>query len=159
MNTKVDGFMLNHFNENVTYDVSQFLAKNMEDFHRDTIIMFDKSNLELAKQIGGGRKKKKKRTTTGTFVLQIGKLMKNLESSDPFFIYCIRPNLVKSKTIWTQSVVQHQLTNAHIVQVLNGTKRKKLIVDTEEKKNDNVHADQQQQEKKAENKDTGETEQ
>ena len=66
---KFDGFMLNHFADDVTYDASKFLAKNMEAVHPDTAKMLQKSNYEMAKQIGGGSggKKKKILTVTGTF--------------------------------------------------------------------------------------------
>merc|ERR1711972_507268 len=45
-------------------------------------------------------------------------LMKNLSSTEPYFVRCVNPNMVKSSTIWTESVVEHQLRCGGLVEAL-----------------------------------------
>ena len=94
-NGKFVGFIINHFADEVAYDSTSFLIKNMESVHPDTGKMFNKSNYLLAKQIGGtkgvvsgnhgGKKRRKKLSVTGTFLRGIKTLMKNLKATEAFF--------------------------------------------------------------------------
>ena len=122
-NAKFIGFTINHFADEVAYDAASFLVKNMESVHPDTAKMFNKSNYLLAKQIGGtkgagGKKRRKKLTVTGTFSRGIKTLMRNLKATEPFFVRCVNPNTVKSKQVWTESVVEHQLRCGGLVEAL-----------------------------------------
>merc|ERR1712217_142251 len=44
--------------------------------------------------------------------------MKNLKSTEPYFVRCVNPNMVKSSTVWTESVVEHQLRCGGLVEAL-----------------------------------------
>merc|ERR1712115_417440 len=48
---KFDGFMIQHFADSVTYDISNFLVKNMESVHSDTNKMIKKSSEPIFKEI------------------------------------------------------------------------------------------------------------
>ena len=48
--------------------------------------------------------------------------MKNLRSSESHFVFCINPNMVKSGTVWTESVVEHQLRCRGLVEALKSSK-------------------------------------
>ena len=113
------GFIIYHFADNVCYDASKFLAKNMEAVHPDTAKMMKKSKIALISQIAGKKDtSKKKLTVTGKFWKGIKTLMKNLKATEPYFVRCVNPNMQKSSTIWTESVVEHQLRCGGLVEAL-----------------------------------------
>lgn len=107
---KFDGFEIKHFADLVAYDITKFLVKNMESVHPDTAKMMKKSKMQLIKDIGGtGPKGRKKKSVTAVFHGGIKTLMKNLHATEPYFVRCVNPNMQKSSTIWTESVMEHQL--------------------------------------------------
>merc|ERR1712130_445099 len=116
---KFDGFEIKHFADMVSYQIDKFLVKNMEAVHPDTAKMLKKSKTVLVKEIGGqGQKGKKKKSVTAVFAGGIRTLMKNLKSTEPYFVRCVNPNMVKSSTVWTESVVEHQLRCGGLVEAL-----------------------------------------
>ena len=116
---RYEGFEITHFADLVAYDISKFLVKNMEAVHPDTAKMLKKSKTVLVKEIGGqGQKGKKKKSVTAVFAGGIRTLMKNLSSTEPYFVRCVNPNMQKSSTIWTESVVEHQLRCGGLVEAL-----------------------------------------
>eukprot|EP01083_Nonionella_stella_P251833 868426_1 len=102
---------IKHYADVVTYDVSQFLPKNMLFVHRDIAKMVKKSESALVKNIANSmsKKRRKKHSVTGLFNRQIRTLLKNLHCAEPFFIHCIQPNEMQSPDIWDRELVQHQL--------------------------------------------------
>jgi len=44
--------------------------------------------------------------------------MKNLKETEPFFVRCVNPNMVKSAKIWDEKVVEHQLRCGGLVEAL-----------------------------------------
>jgi len=116
---RYDGFQIKHFADTVAYDISKFLVKNMEAVHPDTAKMMKKSKTVLVKEIGGQTSKsKKKKSVTAVFAGGIRTLMKNLSSTEPYFVRCVNPNMQKSSTIWTEKVVEHQLRCGGLVEAL-----------------------------------------
>merc|ERR1712048_526753 len=116
---KFDGFEIKHFADTVAYDITKFLVKNMEAVHSDTAKMMKKSKCVLVKEIGGtGPKGRKKKSVTAVFHGGIKTLMKNLHATEPYFVRCVNPNMQKSSTIWTESVVEHQLRCGGLVEAL-----------------------------------------
>ena len=81
--------------------------------------MLKKSKTVMVGKIGGrGQKGKKKKSVTAVFAGGIRTLMKNLSSTEPYFVRCVNPNMQKSSTIWTESVVEHQLRCGGLVEAL-----------------------------------------
>eukprot|EP01084_Bolivina_argentea_P260184 439294_1 len=123
---KFDGFMINHFADDVTYDVSKFLIKNLESQHSDTNKMIKKSSESIFKEINGvdaasGRRRRRKKNTksvTAVFSKGIKTLMKNLNQTEPYFVRCINPNKQKSSKVWTESIVEHQLRCGGLLEAL-----------------------------------------
>merc|ERR1712154_20534 len=116
---KFDGFEIKHFADIVAYDITKFLVKNMESVHPDTAKMMKKSKMQLIKDIGGtGPKGRKKKSVTAVFHGGIKTLMKNLHATEPYFVRCVNPNMQKSSTIWTESVMEHQLRCGGLVEAL-----------------------------------------
>ena len=119
-----DGFEIKHFAgaDDVAYDISQFLTKHtMNSRHADTAQMMKKSEIALVKEIGGrgtSRRRRKKKTVTAVFANGIRTLIRNLHATEPYFVRCVNPNRQKSSSIWTESVVEHQLRCGGIVEAL-----------------------------------------
>merc|ERR1712176_366707 len=66
----------------------------------------------------GGPKGRKKKSVTAVFWSGIKTLMKNLHATEPYLVRCVNPNMQKSSTIWTESVVEHQLRCGGLVEAL-----------------------------------------
>ena len=122
---KFDGFMINHFADDVTYDISKFLIKNSEQVHGDTNKMIKKSTEQIFKEINGvdglskqRRRSKKKKSVTAVFYSGIKRLMKSLNQTEPYFVRCINPNKQKSNKVWTESIVEHQLRCGGLIEAL-----------------------------------------
>merc|ERR1712228_760684 len=120
---RFNGFSISHFADDVTYDVSKFLIKNMESVHSDTNKMIKQSEESIFKEINcvnvsGKRKKRKKKSVTAVFYGGIKRLMKSLTKTEPYFVRCINPNKQKSKEIWTENIVEHQLRCGGLLEAL-----------------------------------------
>ena len=122
---KFDGFMINHFADDVTYDISNFLIKNSEAVHGDTNKMIKKSTQQIFKVINGvdgaskkKKKSKKKKSVTAVFYSGIKRLMKSLNQTEPYFVRCINPNKQKSSKVWTEKIVEHQLRCGGLLEAL-----------------------------------------
>ena len=116
---KFDGFQIEHFADTVAYQIDKFLVKNMEAVHSDTAKMLKKSKMVLVKEIGGqGQKGRKKKSVTAVFAGGIRTLMKNLSSTEPYFVRCVNPNMQKSSSVWDEKVVEHQLRCGGLVEAL-----------------------------------------
>eukprot|EP01083_Nonionella_stella_P110280 322569_1 len=121
---KFDGFMINHFADDVTYDISKFLIKNMESVHSDTNKMIKKSKESIFKEINGvdGISKKRRRrgrkSVTSVFYGGIKRLMRSLNQTEPYFVRCINPNKQKSSKVWNEGIVQHQLRCGGLLEAL-----------------------------------------
>eukprot|EP01084_Bolivina_argentea_P272437 463855_1 len=111
---RFDGFTISHYADDVTYDASKFIAKNMEILDNDTIEMCNKSTNNLLKNIGGNLNNKytiynERQTVTSVFNDGIKILIRTLRQTTPCFITCINPNMQKSCTIWNEDIVEYQL--------------------------------------------------
>eukprot|EP00488_Nonionellina_sp_1-RS-2012_P002649 TRINITY_DN519_c0_g1_i1.p1 TRINITY_DN519_c0_g1~~TRINITY_DN519_c0_g1_i1.p1 ORF type:complete len:353 (+),score=103.70 TRINITY_DN519_c0_g1_i1:264-1322(+) len=121
---KFEGFIVNHFADDVTYDVSQFLIKNLESVHLDTNKMIKRSSESIFKEINGvdgasgRRRRRNKKSVTAVFYKGIKTLMKNLNQTEPYFVRCINPNKQKSSKVWTESIVEHQLRCGGLLEAL-----------------------------------------
>jgi len=127
--TKYYGITVHHYAEPVIYNLDKFLEKNADAIHPDTQKMFKKSSNSLAKEVGGkkwvgaggGKKKKKKKGFTSVvsvFHKGITTLMKNLQSTEPYFVRCVNPNKNKSPKEWDEAHVEKQLRCGGLVEAL-----------------------------------------
>merc|ERR1719189_24369 len=117
-------FTIHHFCDDVIYDVSLYLDKNMDAIHPDTAKMFAKSSKPIVQMIGGGthqKKKKKaakKKSVTGFFSNQLIKLVKTLEITEPYFCRAMKPNWNKSSKEWDDVLVEDQLRSGGLIEAL-----------------------------------------
>ena len=104
------GATFKHFADDVEYNFDEFIEKNMEKISPDTKQMFKKSKNELLVTIATITvKRKKNEGLTKIFDKSLNSLMKNLESTEPFFIRCVNPNMEKSSQVFNRAVVERQV--------------------------------------------------
>merc|ERR1719336_3650590 len=117
-------FTIHHFCDDVIYDVSLYLDKNMDAIHPDTAKMFAKSSKPIVQMIGGGthhKKKKKaakKKSVTGFFSNQLIKLVKTLNVTEPYFCRAMKPNWNKSSKEWDDVLIEDQLRSGGLIEAL-----------------------------------------
>jgi len=132
----INGFLVRHYARDVCYDAKEFLLKNVDSTHEDTVNLFRDTGLEVAYKLmhgdvheehekseskrkpGRGKAKKKKLSIGGGFAKQLRLLMKALESTRPFFIRCVKPNLAKKPSMWVDVLVTNQLEAGGLIQAL-----------------------------------------
>ena len=64
------------------------------------------------------KKRSKKKSVTSVFHSGIKRLMKCLIATEPFFVRCINRNKERSSTVWTESIVKHQLRCGGLLEAL-----------------------------------------
>merc|ERR1712223_2201620 len=119
-------FAIIHYAGTVSYNVTGWLEKNKDPVN-DTVVDVLKMGtnallvhlwkdhpgqpLEAPKEEG---KKKKKgggaKTVSSVYLVQLGKLMSTLHSTEPHFIRCIVPNTHKQPLVVETELIMHQLT-------------------------------------------------
>lgn len=93
------GFGIRHFAGTVNYRVEGFLDKNRDTFSADLRQLINISSNTFIKSIftedqlaTGVEGKKRSATVSSEFRSSLDSLMRTLESCNPFFIRCIKPN-------------------------------------------------------------------
>ncbi|XP_051938625.1 unconventional myosin-Ib isoform X4 [Hippocampus zosterae] len=107
-------FRIQHYAGKVLYCVEGFVDKNNDLLYRDLSQAMFKANHSLIKQLfpeGNPAKVNLKRPPTAGFQFKasVGTLMKNLQTKNPNYIRCIKPNDKKAAHIFTESLVCHQV--------------------------------------------------
>uniref|UniRef100_A0A3Q2YD77 Unconventional myosin-Ib n=2 Tax=Hippocampus comes TaxID=109280 RepID=A0A3Q2YD77_HIPCM len=107
-------FRIQHYAGKVLYCVEGFVDKNNDLLYRDLSQAMFKANHSLMKQLfpdGNPAKVNLKRPPTAGFQFKasVGTLMKNLQTKNPNYIRCIKPNDKKAAHIFTESLVCHQV--------------------------------------------------
>uniref|UniRef100_A0A8C5HRA7 Unconventional myosin-Ib n=1 Tax=Gouania willdenowi TaxID=441366 RepID=A0A8C5HRA7_GOUWI len=108
-------FRIQHYAGKVLYRVEGFVDKNNDLLYRDLSQAMFKANHNLMKQLfpeGNPAKVNLKRPPTAGFQFKasVGTLMKNLQTKNPNYIRCIKPNDKKTPHIFTDSLVRHQVS-------------------------------------------------
>ncbi|XP_026000995.1 unconventional myosin-Ib isoform X3 [Astatotilapia calliptera] len=107
-------FRIQHYAGKVLYRVEGFVDKNNDLLYRDLSQAMYKANHSLIKQLfpeGNPAKVNLKRPLTAGFQFRasVGTLMRNLQTKNPNYIRCIKPNDKKASHIFTDSLVRHQV--------------------------------------------------
>ncbi|KAI3356473.1 hypothetical protein L3Q82_017687 [Scortum barcoo] len=107
-------FRIQHYAGKVLYRAEGFVDKNNDLLYRDLSQAMYKANHSLIKQLfpeGNPAKVNLKRPPTAGFQFKasVGTLMKNLQTKNPNYIRCIKPNDKKASHIFTESLVRHQV--------------------------------------------------
>uniref|UniRef100_A0A8D2ZXH8 Unconventional myosin-Ib n=1 Tax=Scophthalmus maximus TaxID=52904 RepID=A0A8D2ZXH8_SCOMX len=106
-------FRIQHYAGKVLYRVEGFVDKNNDLLYRDLSQAMYKANHSLIKQLfpeGNPAKVNLKRPPTAGFQFKasVGTLMRNLQTKNPNYIRCIKPNDKKASHIFNESLVRHQ---------------------------------------------------
>ncbi|XP_067371188.1 unconventional myosin-Ib isoform X6 [Channa argus] len=107
-------FRIQHYAGKVLYRVEGFVDKNNDLLYRDLSQAMYKANHSLIKHLfpeGNPSKVNLKRPPTAGFQFRasVATLMKNLQTKNPNYIRCIKPNDKKAAHIFTESLVRHQV--------------------------------------------------
>uniref|UniRef100_A0A674EZV4 Myosin IB n=1 Tax=Salmo trutta TaxID=8032 RepID=A0A674EZV4_SALTR len=107
-------FRIQHYAGKVLYRVEGFVDKNNDLLYRDLSQAMYKATHSLMRQLfpeGNPAKVNLKRPPTAGFQFKasVGGLMKNLQTKNPNYIRCIKPNDKKAAHIFTDSLVCHQV--------------------------------------------------
>ena len=131
---RINGFQVSHYARDVCYDAREFLKKNQDAPPTDMINLFRESESELFFKVmvgedrasatspvakkKKGRAKRKTLSVGGNFAKQLRNLMKNLKTTRPFFIRCVKPNLAKKPNMWVDYMITNQLEAGGLIQAL-----------------------------------------
>uniref|UniRef100_A0A8C7R5F8 Unconventional myosin-Ib n=1 Tax=Oncorhynchus mykiss TaxID=8022 RepID=A0A8C7R5F8_ONCMY len=114
-------FRIQHYAGKVLYRVEGFVDKNNDLLYRDLSQAMYKATHSLMRQLfpeGNPAKVNLKRPPTAGFQFKasVGVLMKNLQTKNPNYIRCIKPNDKKVAHIFTDSLVCHQVRYLGLVE-------------------------------------------
>ncbi|XP_067891758.1 unconventional myosin-Ib isoform X2 [Heterodontus francisci] len=107
-------FRIQHYAGKVMYHVEGFVDKNNDLLYRDLSQAMWKTNHILVKALfpeGNPAKMSLKRPPTAgsQFKASVATLMKNLQTKNPNYIRCIKPNDQKAPHVFTEALVRHQV--------------------------------------------------
>uniref|UniRef100_A0A8D2KSA2 Unconventional myosin-Ib n=1 Tax=Varanus komodoensis TaxID=61221 RepID=A0A8D2KSA2_VARKO len=107
-------FRIQHYAGKVMYQVEGFVDKNNDLLYRDLSQAMWKANHPLIKDLfpeGNPAKINLKRPPTAgsQFKASVATLMKNLQTKNPNYIRCIKPNDKKAAQIFNEALVCHQV--------------------------------------------------
>ncbi|NWI57466.1 MYO1B protein, partial [Calyptomena viridis] len=107
-------FRIQHYAGKVMYQVEGFVDKNNDLLYRDLSQAMWKANHSLIKALfpeGNPAKINLKRPPTAgsQFKASVATLMKNLQTKNPNYIRCIKPNDKKAAYIFNEALVCHQI--------------------------------------------------
>lgn len=108
-------FRIQHYAGKVMYEVEGFVDKNNDLLYRDLSQAMWKANHGLIKDMfpeGNPAKINLKRPPTAgsQFKASVSTLMKNLQTKNPNYIRCIKPNDKKAAHIFNDALVRHQVS-------------------------------------------------
>ncbi|XP_049400671.1 myosin-2-like isoform X2 [Solanum stenotomum] len=126
-------FGVRHYAGEVIYDTSDFLNKNRDTVHPDTIQLLSSSSEDLLKLFASSFANQSKKTASSIhieisdfqkqtvatkFKDVLFKLMQQLESTAPHFICCIKPNNKQVPGMYNNDLVFEQLRSYSLLEVV-----------------------------------------
>lgn len=129
-------FRVCHYAGEVVYETNGFLEKNRDLLHADLLQLLASCDCALPQLFGasigedaqkllsptrranGGGTESQKQSVAAKFKGQLFKLMQRLESTEPHFIRCIKPNASQLPNIFEQELVLQQLRCCGVLEVV-----------------------------------------
>uniref|UniRef100_A0A914DZP4 Myosin-VIIa n=1 Tax=Acrobeloides nanus TaxID=290746 RepID=A0A914DZP4_9BILA len=117
-------FGINHFAGPVFYNAKGFLEKNRDQFGADLLALVQSSkfkfltNLFDDMDINDAQNGRIRQTVAFRFRKSLENLMAQLESSEPFFIRCIKPNEFKTPMTFDRDLVLKQLRYSGMLETI-----------------------------------------
>eukprot|EP00039_Didymoeca_costata_P028096 m.19999 g.19999 ORF g.19999 m.19999 type:complete len:1050 (+) comp6725_c0_seq1:182-3331(+) len=115
-------FRLKHFAGDVTYSIEGFLEKNKDTLFQDIKrLLFNSRNYDIKTMWPDGDLDKRAVTrrppTAGkTFKQSMQALVEQLQSKEPFYVRCIKPNDQKSSTVFNIDLCRNQVRYLGLVE-------------------------------------------
>ena len=130
-------FSIKHYAGEVLYSPAFFLFKNKDTLSVDLVDVMSKSSTDLIASFfsssseaasamedceggGGGSSKSNsnKQTVTRRFSVQLDSLIDNLNTTQPQYIRCIKPNMTKDSNVFDSKLADEQLTYSGIFEAV-----------------------------------------
>lgn len=120
-------FGVRHFAGEVTYTVEGFLEKNVDKPPDEAPTLFQASKLSCLSEIGnkiaselaeGGGKSKKVKTVSSNFRSSMAALMEMVNTAEPHFIRCVKPNKEKVPEKFTSTLTMEQLRSSGVFEAV-----------------------------------------
>ncbi|CAK0836615.1 unnamed protein product [Prorocentrum cordatum] len=121
-------FGIRHFAGNVTYSCEGFLEKNDDKLPDDAVECLRKSELTVLQEIAeavsaevkesSGQRGKKVQTVSVKFRKSLASLMDKLNTAQPHFIRCVKPNPDKRPFQFVSSMTQEQLVYSGVMEAV-----------------------------------------
>eukprot|EP00930_Biecheleria_cincta_P038191 TRINITY_DN26242_c0_g1_i1.p1 TRINITY_DN26242_c0_g1~~TRINITY_DN26242_c0_g1_i1.p1 ORF type:complete len:1684 (-),score=375.50 TRINITY_DN26242_c0_g1_i1:457-5508(-) len=126
---KIPTFGVRHFAGDVMYQSEGFLEKNVDKPPDEAPDLLKSSSMSVLREIGtqisnelseagGSRMKKSVKTVSSGFRSSLAELIKKLNSADPHFIRCIKPNAEKVPDKFFSGMVMDQLTCSGVLEAV-----------------------------------------
>ncbi|KAM8716063.1 hypothetical protein ACLKA7_003015 [Drosophila subpalustris] len=110
-----EDFRITHYAGDVIYNINGFIEKNKDTLYQDfKRLLHHSKDANLSEMWPEGAQDIKKTTkrplTAGTlFQRSMADLVATLLKKEPFYVRCIKPNDIKSSTVFDEERVQHQV--------------------------------------------------
>lgn len=110
-----EDFRITHYAGDVIYNINGFIEKNKDTLYQDfKRLLHHSSNIHISEMWPEGAQDIKKTTkrplTAGTlFQKSMIDLVNTLLKKEPFYVRCIKPNDIKSSTVFDEERVEHQV--------------------------------------------------
>eukprot|EP00736_Rhodelphis_marinus_P009729 Rmarinus@m.14910 len=115
-------FIVKHYAGDVTYDITDTLAKNKDQLSDDLVGLFSVSKLGVVQGLMGNQSARgsvsimaakssrgRKMTQAAQFSKQLAFLMQTLEKTNPHYIRCVKPNAFKKSNTFDPLLCYQQL--------------------------------------------------
>lgn len=115
-------FKITHYAGDVIYSIAGFMDKNKDSLWQDLKrLMFSSTNKSLSQMWPEGgtdiQKTSKRPPSAATlFRSSMGALVQGLQTKEPFYVRCVKPNPVQSPNIWEDQLVRHQVAYLGLVE-------------------------------------------
>ncbi|XP_055507878.1 unconventional myosin-XV [Leucoraja erinacea] len=123
-------FTIKHYAGKVTYQVHKFVEKNHDQVRQDVIELFVNSKIKILTSLFMGQTMKMMSNKNSTisrryaptvaakFQQSLMELVEKMESCNPFFVRCIKPNNKKEPELFEVDVVSSQLRYSGILETI-----------------------------------------
>ncbi|KAM3962652.1 LOW QUALITY PROTEIN: unconventional myosin ID [Aphomia sociella] len=115
-------FRITHYAGDVTYSVSGFMDKNKDSLWQDLKrLLHGSSNASLALMWPEGgehiQKTSKRPPSAATlFRTSMSALVAGLQTKEPFYVRCVKPNPLQTPNTWDDQLVRHQVAYLGLVE-------------------------------------------
>lgn len=111
-------FVLKHYAGDVEYTGTGFLEKNRDTLSQDLLDLLSTSKLPFLKQLAKVSGKDRKKSLGHQFSIQLDQLMSTLDTTEPHYVRCIKPNENKSPGEFNSPMILEQLTNSGVFEAV-----------------------------------------